>query len=88
MGGDTTRICVKYKKYQPLQGTPIIISTNNHLNIINDPTFKDCVTTYHWSAAPFLKKIYKLRSNPLFFFQLLVQWNVVENNKTIAAIKE
>lgn len=33
LGGDTTRIRVKYKGDQALQGPPIIMLTNNHLYI-------------------------------------------------------
>lgn len=41
LGGDTTRLHVKYKGDQPLQGPPIILLTNNYLSICNDPLFAD-----------------------------------------------
>lgn len=64
LGGDTTRIHVKYKGDQPLQGPPIFLLTNNTLNICNDPAFADRLVTYQWKSAPFLK-MYNKKLNPL-----------------------
>lgn len=41
LGGDTTRVHVKYKGDQPLQGPPIFLLSNNHLNICNNQAFAD-----------------------------------------------
>lgn len=46
LGGDTTRIKVKYQGDQPLQGPPTILLTNNELNICHDPAFADRLFTY------------------------------------------
>ncbi|VVC27469.1 Helicase, superfamily 3, DNA virus,P-loop containing nucleoside triphosphate hydrolase,Parvovirus [Cinara cedri] len=82
LGGDTTRVHVKYKGDQPLQGPPIILLTNNYLSICNDSLFTDRLRTYRWEAAPFLKD-YARKLNPLFFFKLLVQWKIVVDNIVI-----
>lgn len=81
LGGDTTRIHVKYHNDVSIQGVPIIILTNNHLNIINHPAFRDRLRTYNWNPAPFLKECNK-KLNPLFFYELLMEYNVLENNNT------
>nr|QTZ83142.1 MAG: putative non-structural protein [Phoenicurus auroreus ambidensovirus] len=73
LGGDTTRIHVKYKGDQPLQGPPVILLTNNSLNICSDAAFADRLVTYEWKSAPFLKQ-YDRKLNPLFFFKLLDKW--------------
>lgn len=70
LGGNTTRIHVKYKGDQPIQGPPVIILTNNNLNICNDPAFKDRLVTYKWRSAPFLKQ-YDKKINPLVFIKSL-----------------
>lgn len=76
LGGDTTRIHVKYKGDQALQDPPIIILTNNQLNICNDPVFADRLITFNWRSAPFLKRCDK-KINPLFFYPLLERWAIV-----------
>lgn len=83
LGGDTTRVHVKYKGDQPLQGPPIFLLTNNTLSICNDPAFADRLVTYEWKSAPFLKQ-YNKKLNPLFFFELLTKWITIvnPNNKT------
>lgn len=79
LGGDTTRIHVKYKGDQPLQGPPIFLLTNNSLNICNDPAFADRLVTYQWKSAPFLKQ-YNRKLNPLFFYDLLTKWICINKN--------
>lgn len=75
LGGDTTRVHVKYKNDQALQGPPVIILTNRQLNICSDPAFTDRMRTYQWRNASFLKdKTHKL--NPLFFYELLKRYNI------------
>lgn len=80
LGGDTTRIHVKYKGDQPLQGPPIFLLTNNSLNICSDPAFADRLVTYEWRAAPFLK-VYDKKLNPLFFPRLLKNWKILNEIK-------
>ncbi|KAF0715754.1 SF3 helicase domain-containing protein, partial [Aphis craccivora] len=82
LGGDTTRVHVKYKGDQPLQGPPIILLTNNYLSICNDSLFADRLVTYKWQAAPFLKQ-YNKKINPLFFFKLLLHWKIINDNIVI-----
>lgn len=77
LGGDVTRIHVKYKNDQPLTAPPVIILTNNMLNICKDPVFADRLVTYEWRAAPFLK-LHQRKLNPLFFYKLLKRWNIIE----------
>lgn len=71
LGGDTTRIKVKYKGDQPLQGPPTILLSNNDLSICHDTGFRDRMVTYHWQAAPFLKN-YNKKINPLVFPLLFI----------------
>lgn len=75
LGGDTTRVHVKYKSDKYLQRTPVIILTNNQLNICHHPEFRDRLRTYHWRAAPQLKN-YALKLNPLFFYHILLHYNI------------
>lgn len=70
LGGDTTRVRVKYKEDQPLQGPPIILLTNNYLSICNDSLFADGLRTYKWEAAPFLGLYDKKIKSAIFFFLL------------------
>lgn len=76
LGGDTTRVHVKYKNDVSVQGVPIIILTNNNLNIISHPAFADRLRTYFWQSAEFLKD-YDRKINPLFFYKLLSKYNIV-----------
>lgn len=75
LGGDTTRIHVKYKGDQPLQGPPIFLLTNNFLNIMTNPAFADRLIKYDWCSAPLLKK-YTRKLYPLFFYELLIRNNI------------
>lgn len=75
LGGDTTRIKVKYKGDQPLQGPPTILLSNNDLSICHDPGFKDRLVTYKWRAAPFLKH-YSKKINPLMLPPLFKHYNI------------
>jgi hypothetical protein len=76
LGGDTTRVHVKYKNDVPLQGPPIILLTNHYLSIINDPSFKDRLSVHTWISAPFLK-MYDKKLSPLFFYHLLNKYNII-----------
>lgn len=79
LGGDTTRVNVKYQGEQTLQGPPVIMTSNVDLSVCRDPAFRDRVTTFYWHPAPFLKD-YNKKLNPLFFFDLLLHWDIIENN--------
>lgn len=79
LGGDTTRVNVKYQGEQTLQGPPVIMTSNVDLSVCRDPAFRDRVTTFYWHPAPFLKE-YTKKINPLFFFDLLLHWDIIENN--------
>lgn len=78
LGGDTTRIKVKYQGDQALQGPPTILLTNHRLNICSDPAFADRLCTYRWRAAPFLKD-YKKKIHPLFVPLLLKKYKIDVN---------
>lgn len=79
LGGDTTRVHVKYKSDVSVQGVPIIILSNNHLNIIDHPAFRDRLRTYQWTSAPFLKE-YSRKLNPLFFYELLLHFKIINTD--------
>ncbi|CAI6374730.1 unnamed protein product [Macrosiphum euphorbiae] len=59
LGGDSCRISVKYKSDQALQGSPIIILTNDNLSIFGMSAFQPRINwqklLYNWQSAPFLR---------------------------------
>nr|QVW56826.1 MAG: putative nonstructural protein [Cecropis daurica parvoviridae sp.] len=69
LAGDTTRVHVKYQGDAPLQGPPIIILTNDELNIFGMSAFKSRVKLYRWNSCPLLKD-YDKKINPLFLLKL------------------
>lgn len=77
LGGDTTRIKVKYMDDVSVQRVPVILLTNNHLNIISHPAFKDRLCCYEWMSAPFLKQ-YDKKLHPLMFYELLKEFGLVQ----------
>lgn len=82
LGGDTTRIHVKYANDVSVQRVPIIILTNNHLNIISHPAFNDRLRSYEWMSAGFLKD-YDKKLHPLMFYELLKDYGVINDNNMI-----
>lgn len=82
LGGDTTRIHVKYANDVSVQRVPIIILTNNHLNIISHPAFNDRLRSYEWMSAGFLKD-YDKKLHPLMFYELLKDYGVINDNNVI-----
>lgn len=75
LGGETTRIHVKYKGDVTLQCPPIIILTNKILSIFGMEAFKSRIKIHRWRAAPFLRE-YDKKINPLFLPGLFDKYNV------------
>lgn len=73
-GGDT-KVRVKMSGDTHVQRTPIIILTNNTVNFMIDPAFKDRIVQYKWRAAPFLKE-YNQKPYPLVFFNILLKYSI------------
>lgn len=76
-GGDSTNVNVKHKDDVPIFRTPIIVLTNSVLSFMQDPVFKDRITTYNWRAAPFLQHHTK-KPNPLAVYALFKEYNLVK----------
>jgi len=76
LGGDTTRIHVKYMNDISVQRVPIIILTNNHISVISHPAFKDRLRVYTWQSAAFLRD-YDRKLNPLMFYELLLEYDII-----------
>ncbi|VVC42893.1 Helicase, superfamily 3, DNA virus,P-loop containing nucleoside triphosphate hydrolase,Parvovirus [Cinara cedri] len=75
LGGDTTKVHVKYQSDQALQGPPVIILTNDSLNIFGMSAFKTRIKLYRWRNADFLKD-FDRKINPLFLIPLLNKYNI------------
>lgn len=67
--GDAYKVRIKGKKDAAVYKTPIIFLTNNHINLMSNPAFKDRVVQYQWKAAPFLKDCQKY-PNPLCIYHM------------------
>lgn len=76
LGGDTTRVQVKYLNDQPLQGPPIIICTNDTLSIFGMEAFRSRIKLHYWMSAPFLKQ-YNKKIHPLFLIKLFNKYNLL-----------
>lgn len=73
-GGDT-KVRVKMMGDTHVKRTPIVILTNNHVNFMSDPAFKDRIKQYKWKTAPFLKE-FLLKPHPLSFFEILLKYEI------------
>lgn len=67
--GDAYKVRIKGKKDAAVYKTPIIFLTNNHINLMSNPAFKDRVVQYQWKTAPFLKDCHKY-PNPLCIYHM------------------
>lgn len=76
LGGDQLTVKVKYLQDQTVNRTPVIVLTNNEVNFMNDPAFKDRIVVYRWQSAPFLKS-YLDKPNPLAYIALLEHYDIV-----------
>lgn len=76
LGGGDCKVRVKQKHDTPLCRTPVIILTNNRLNIMHDIAFKDRILQFSWNAAPFLKECEKL-PHPLYTFEMFIDYNII-----------
>ena len=73
--GDPYTVRVKHAMDTHVRRTPIIVLTNNHVNFMGDPAFKDRIIKFRWQAAPFLKDI-DFKPYPLTFFDILNHYNI------------
>nr|QOD39577.1 NS1 [uncultured densovirus] len=64
LGGDQTKVDVKYGHPQSVQRTPVIVLTNNLLTFMSDIAFVDRLKTFEWKPAPYLKDMLK-KPHPL-----------------------
>lgn len=76
LGGGDCKVRVKQKHDTPLCRTPVIILTNNRLNIMHDVAFRDRLIQFYWNAAPFLKECDKL-PHPLYTFEMFIDYNII-----------
>jgi len=79
LGGDDYTVAVKNKGDAAVYKTPVVILTNNTINLMVEPAFNDRISKYHWKAAPMLET-YKLKPNPLAAFHLLKLYNIVSEH--------
>ena len=73
-GGDT-KVRVKMLGDTHIKRTPIIILTNNIVNFMADPAFKDRIVQHRWVTAPILAK-HKYKPFPLVFFDILLKYEI------------
>lgn len=73
-GGDT-KVRVKMMGDTHVKRTPVLILTNNHVNFMSDPAFKDRIKQYKWKTSPFLKE-FLLKPHPLSFFEILLKYKI------------
>lgn len=78
--GDSYTVFVKNKPDMAVYKTPVFILTNNQISIMNSPAFKDRITQYRWTAAPFLKDCDK-KPYPLAFYHLLCKYKIIKYNE-------
>ena len=77
--GDAYSVNVKMKSNSAVCKTPIIVLTNHHVDMMNNPAFADRIYVYRWQTAPFLKDCSK-KPNPLAAYELLKYYKLVEDN--------
>ena len=75
--GDAYSVNVKMKSNSAVSKTPIIVLTNNHVDMMSNPAFKDRCYVYKWKTAPFLKD-YKKKPNPIVAYNLLKHYNIIK----------
>lgn len=81
LGGDQTFVNVKHRSNSSVSRTPIIITTNNVIPLMGDPTFVSRMTQWTWRAAPMLAK-YKKKPHPF------TAWNLMEKYGIFKVFKE
>lgn len=77
LGGDALSVRVKQKKDCHVYKTPLIILTNNHINLMYEQAFITRIKKYNWKEASFLKE-YDKKPNPLCAFELMVYWEIFD----------
>lgn len=74
LGGDLMHVNVKFKNYQPIFRTTVIVLSND--NELHDRAFRDRVYTYVWRRASFLLDNDK-KPHPLVWPHLLKHYNII-----------
>nr|QTZ83150.1 MAG: nonstructural protein 1 [Emberiza rustica ambidensovirus] len=75
LAGDPYTVRVKHNMDQHVKKTPVIVLTNNHVDFMSDPAFRDRIKIFNWQSAPFLQHITQ-KPYPLAFFELLLKYNI------------
>lgn len=78
LGGGEHKVNTKFKNDQAVYRTPVIITTNNHISIITNPSFNDRMRHYIWRPFNFLKDCTKL-PNPLCTMEMFKRFKIVDN---------
>lgn len=75
MAGDPYTVRVKHSMDTHVRRTPVFVLTNNVVNFMVDPAFKDRIIKFRWQPAPFLKDV-EFKPYPLVFFDMLNKYNI------------
>lgn len=75
MAGDPFTVRVKHSIDTHVTRTPVIVLTNNDVDFMCDPAFKDRIYKYVWKRAPFLAE-YTKKPIPVTFFKILNKYNI------------
>lgn len=75
MAGDPFTVRVKHSVDMHVTRTPVIVLTNNDVDFMCDPAFRDRIYKYVWKRAPFLAE-YTKKPIPVAFFKILNKYNV------------
>lgn len=78
LGGDGTKVDIKYKEHVTIKRTPIIILSNNWIFPKQDDTFNTRIYYESWKTCHHLKNLDK-KPYPLAFYHLLIRFNVFNN---------
>nr|QTE03807.1 MAG: nonstructural protein [Phoenicurus auroreus ambidensovirus] len=75
-GGDDFTVAVKNRGDAAVYKTPLIILTNNRIDLMNNPAFRERVSVYYWTSCPWLA-MYTKKPNPLAAFALFEKYGIV-----------
>lgn len=75
LGGDPYTVRVKHNMDTHVKRTPVIILSNNMVNFMFEPAFRDRLIQFRWREASFLKEI-DYKPYPMCFFDLLNKYNI------------
>lgn len=75
--GDAYTVTVKNKPDAAVYKTPIVILTNNHLNLMGDVAFKDRIKQFKWKTASFLKDCNK-KPYPIALYYMFKNFGLIK----------